>query len=466
MDKQIKIIFWLTASLFILLISVLTFRQAFSASLDNHPGNYRRLLTEYSIHRGSIFTADGKVLAESFAKDGDWQRRYPLGDVYSAVTGYWNPDRGRSQIEQSFNYWLLNEDKYADFEDWFSSLVNRSHRGNDLTLTLNSSIQQTAWDALGNRKGAVVVMEPKTGAVLAMVSKPSFDPNNIDSDWPKISSDSNSPLINRATQGLYPPGSTFKIITTGGALASGKVKASTRFNGPSVLRVDGSTVRNFPGEEGGRMSLSDAFAYSTNTIFAQIGLMLGADRLVKAAEKFGFNKPLSFELPGKAGTMPKPSEMDQVLLAWSAVGQGKTLVTPLQMALVASTIANGGNLPKPYIVKVIRDYKGKIIRKTKPRITRRVLDKKTADTVKDMMVEVVRKGTGKKIWSPNYDIAGKTGTAETGNSRPSHAWFVAFAPADKPKVAVAVIVENGGLGGKTAAPIAKEIFSSLFGLRY
>lgn len=466
MPRQIKIIFWLTASLFVLLISALTYRQAFSDSLESHPGNYRRLLVEYSIHRGSIFTADGKVLAESYAKGGDFRRRYPLGDVYSAVTGYWNPERGRSQIEESYNNWLLNEDKYVDFEDWFSSLVNRSHRGNDLTLTLDSIVQQSAWEALGNKKGAVVVMEPKTGAILAMVSKPGFDPNRINSDWSQISTDANSPLINRATQGLYPPGSTFKIITAGAGLSSGKVKASTRFNGPSVLPVDGSTVRNFADEEGGRMSLSNAFAYSTNTIFAQVGLKLGADILVNTARKFGFDQSLKFELPSKISTLPKPVEMDQVLLAWTAVGQGKTLVTPLQMAVVASTIANGGNVPKPYIVKVVRDYRGKIVSKTKPQVARRALDKKTADIVKDMMIKVVRRGTGKRIWSPNYDIAGKTGTAETGSDQPSHAWFVAFAPADKPKVAIAVIVEDGGLGGKTAAPIAKEILSSLFGLRF
>ena len=466
MGKQIKIIFWLTASLFILLISALTYRQAFSASLNDHPGNYRRLLAEYSMHRGSIFTADGKVLAESVAKDGVFKRRYPLGETYAAITGYWNPDRGRSQIEQSYNFWLLNENKYVDFEDWFSSLVNRRHRGNDLTLTIDSAIQQTAWQALGNRKGAIVVMEPKTGAILAMVSKPSFDPNRIDTDWSKISTDSGSPLINRAVQGLYPPGSTFKIITAGSALANTKIRANTIFNGPAVLRVDGSTVKNFAGEEGGRMTLSNAFAYSTNTIFAQVGLKLGAELLVKTAEKFGFNQSLKFALPTKTSSLPKPSEMDKVLLAWTAVGQGKTLVTPLQMAIVASTIANGGEVPRPYIVKTVRDYKGKIVSQTKPSVLNRALDKKTANTIKDMMVKVVRQGTGKRIWSPNYDIAGKTGTAETGRGRPSHAWFVAFAPANKPKVAISVIVEDGGLGGKTAAPIAKEIFSSLSGLRF
>lgn len=460
MAKRIIFTFWLLASLFLLTISMLVYRQVFSVNLAAHPGNHRALLAEYSIQRGSIFTADGAVLAESIASGDVFNRHYPLGEQAADITGYWNPIRGRSGLEQSYDRTLVGDETFAGIDDWFSSLVNHHHRGNDVTLTIDSRLQQAAWQALGDRRGAVVALEPKTGAVLAMVSRPSYDPNRIVADWAGIAGDASGPLLNRATQGKYPPGSTFKIITASGAIARGQTTADTVYDGPAALPVDGSTVRNFADEESGRLPLGSAFALSTNTIFAQVGLKLGASNLVETATGFGLNQPLKFDLPTAMSTIPSAKEMDQVLLAWSAVGQGKTLVTPLQMALVSATIADGGKVPEPYLVKTIRDYKGTLIKKTEPRTLRRATDASTAKTIKEMMIEVVEKGTAKKIKSSNLQIAGKTGTAEIGPGLPSHAWFVAFAPADNPKIAIAVLVEKGGLGGQTAAPIARAVIDA------
>lgn len=465
MAREIKLTFWALALIFVALMSILVYRQVFSAQLAEHPGNQRALLAEYSIDRGSIFSSDGEVLAESYS-DGDiFKRRYPLGVEAAAITGYWNPIRGRSGLEETYNQWLTGSDKFATIDDWFSDLVNKRSRGNDLTLTIDAGLQRTAWNALGDRRGSVVVLDPSTGAVLAMVSKPGYDPNNIDKDWSVISSDTAAPLVNRAVAGRYPPGSIFKIITVSGALERGLTQADTVYDGPVELPVGGGKVRNFADEGSGRQKLADAFAHSTNTIFAQVGLKLGAADLVQTATDFGFNQPLDFDLPTSKSTIPEAGSMDKVLLAWSAVGQGETLVTPLQMALVAAGIANDGNIPRPYLVKSVRDYRGKIVKTHEEGVLRRATDAKTAGIVSKMMLKVVESGTAKKIWSPKLNIAGKTGTAETGDGQKSHAWFVAFAPAENPQVAVAVIVEHGGLGGSVAAPIAREVISAALAQR-
>lgn len=460
MAKETRAVFWFLTVLFLLLLTVLVYRQVFAVDLINHPGNRRALLAEYSIERGLILTVDGAILAESVPEGEMFKRRYPLGEVTAAIVGYWNPTRGRAGLEESFNNQLIGAAQFTDINEWFGSLVERRRPGNDITLTIDSAIQQTAWQALGDNQGAIVVLEPKSGAVLAMVSKPGYDPNRISKDWSRIVTDPDTPLLNRATQGKYPPGSTFKIITAAGALSQGVTKTDTVYNGPKELPVDGGKVRNFADEESGRLSLSSAFAYSTNTIFAQVGLKLGAENLVRTATDFGLNQPLDFELPTAVSTIPQAGEMDPVMLAWSAVGQGKTLVTPLQMALVAATIANDGKTPRPYLVKNIRDFKGNLISQTEPRILRQAVDETTAKTIKKMMVKVVESGTARKLWSPSLKIAGKTGSAEIGPNLQSHAWFVAFAPADDPKVVAAVLVERGGMGGKVAAPIAREVINA------
>ncbi len=459
MDRQLKVIFRIMSLVVAMLISVLVFRQALSDDLAMHPGNQRELLAEYSINRGSIFTIDGKVMAESIA-DGDvYKREYPMEKIASSVSGYWDPIRGRSGLEASFNEWLTGKNQFANLDDWFSTLINQKTRGNDLTLTIDSNLQETAWESLGDNKGAIVVIDPKSGAIKALVSKPSYDPNTINELWKDISTDDDSPLLNRATLGLYPPGSTFKIITAGAGLALDVVEPDTKFKSPGELSVGGGTVENYAGTSNRSLTVEKAFTLSSNTVFAQIGLELGAENLVRIARDFGFDNKLDFDLPTSKSTIPDPQNMDEVMLAWSAVGQGETLVTPLHMVLIASAIANGGDIPKPYLVEDVRNYQGGIVMKHKPRMIGKALDSDIADEVKNMMVKVVENGTAQRIWTPNYEIAGKTGSAEIFDDKPAHAWFTGFAPADDPKIAIVVLVEEKGLGGKIAAPIAKDIIS-------
>lgn len=444
-------------SLLFTLIVALTFRQAFSGNLASHPGNHRALIEELSIERGTIYADNGQVLAKSKLDNGIYSRVYPGGAAFAPVTGYSSPSRGRFGLEASQTQWLAARTHFRSFDDWWQSLAKKKRRGFDLKLTIRPGVQSKAWDLLAGHEGSVVALDPKTGSVLALVSRPSYDPNTVESHWAEIVS-TDGMLINRASQGLYPPGSIFKIVTTASALDSGLAKPSTVYEGPAVLRVHGSKVTNFAGQDYGRMSLSKGFVKSTNTIFAQVGLDLGAKRLVDGARSFGWNQKIPFDLPVARSSIPAPGSMDQVMVAWTAVGQGRTLATPLQMALVAAGVAERGRIYQPFIVDSVTDD-GKLVYQNKyPSLWKRATTPETAARIRSMMKKVVRSGTGMGAAIEGMTVAGKTGTAELGPRSKPHAWFIGFAPADDPKIAVAVILEHGGFGGREAAPIAREIF--------
>lgn len=453
---------FIVAILFVLLVA-LTYRQAFSEDLSNHPGNRRALIEEMAVDRGAIFAADGTVLATSRRQDNGYKREYPGGAAFAAATGYYSPTRGRAGVEAGQNDWLAGRRHFSSWQDWYSSLANKHRRGFDITLSIKPELQEKAWELLGNRRGAIVVLNPATGAVLAIAGRPIYDPNLIESDWQKISS-TEGLLVNRASQGLYTPGSIFKIITTAGALSEGKAKPSSVYNGPAALSVGGGKVTNFADQDQGRMTLEKAFAKSTNTIFAQVGLDLGAVGLVSAAEDFGFNSRPPFDLPTAASIVSEPQSMDKVMVAWTAVGQGRTLATPLQMALVAGAIGEGGKIYKPWLTEFVRDYEGDVRYQARPTLWRRATSAGVAAKIKRMMTATVRDGTGRAARLNDVTVAGKTGTAEVGQGKQPNAWFIGFAPADNPKIAVAVLVENGGQGGRVAAPIAGEIFRKALGV--
>lgn len=446
-------------ALMLALAITLTYRQAFSEAISAHPGNRRALLEEFYVERGSIFTIDGAPLAVSKKTGETFKRSYPKGAQSAAVTGYYDPVRGRTGIEAAQSEWLAAGKHFRSFNDWLNAAANKPRRGFDVTLTIRSDIQQRAWELLEGRQGAIVALDPKTGAVQALVSRPIFDPNLVADHWPEISS-TEGLLVNRATQGLYPPGSTFKIITTAAALDAGTAKPSSIYNGPAVLPVYGGKVTNFADQDAGRMSLTKAFAKSTNTIFAQVGLDVGADRLTRTARGFGFNSEPPLDTFIAKSVIEDPGSMDRLMTAWTAVGQGETLATPLQMALTGSAIAAEGQIFRPYLTAVVRDYTGLVRFEAGPRPWLRAAKAGTAARIKAMMIESVRSGTSVAAAVEGVKVAGKTGTAEVGGSAQPHAWFVGFAPADDPKVVVVVLVENGGLGGRTAAPIAREIFKT------
>lgn len=441
MTERTRLMLTLTAAVIVAILTAVAYRQVFSVEAAAHPGNIRPLLAQYKTERGEIFAADGTVLATSKEIENRFHRLYPHGPLFAAVIGYFDPILGRSGLEAAAEKWLGN---------------GRS-RGLDLTLTLDLTLQEEAARLLSGKRGAIVALDPRTGAVVAMVSAPTFDPNSL--DVAQDSAGGNGSLINRALAGRYPPGSTFKIITAAAALDAGIAESGSLYNGPASLPVYGSTVTNYGSKAAGRLSVKKAFAKSTNTIFAQLGLELGAAKLSQSAQAFGFGSEIPFDLPVSVSRLAPPEKMDPVMTAWSAVGQGETLATPLQMALTAAAISHEGIIMEPYIVESVRDYQGAVQYKKRPQSWRRAVTPETALLVREMMVETVASGTGRAAALTGFEVGGKTGTAEVGAGRTPHAWFLGFAPADKPRVAVAVVVENGGTGGSAAAPLAGKLMN-------
>ncbi len=462
MDNRIRHLLFFFGAIFILLIGNLTYLQVFSAEkLVNNQYNTRSLNEELTTKRGSMITADGIEIAQSErgSSGRKYQRFYAAGEAFSNITGYYDSRLGRSALERAYNNELLGKDSADTIADYMDRIVGRNQPGNDLLLTIDSKLQRIAYQSLIGRRGSVVAINPKTGAVLALASYPGFNPNTVRKDWKRLVKEENSPLLNRATSGTYPPGSSFKTITLAAALANGTSTPDTLYPGPPSIAIYGGKITNYKEKNFGQISLKEAFEKSVNTVYGKVGVELGAESLVDEARLFGFNKDINFDLGVKKSTIKSANKMDDLELAWTAVGQAGTLATPLQMTMVASAIANEGKLMQPFMVDKIRDYQGKIIKKHQPKMMSTVLEPTKAMTIKNIMKDVVEKGTGQAAKLQNISVAGKTGTAEIKGKSP-HAWFIAFAPVINPKIAVAVIVENGGTGGAKAAPIARKLLES------
>jgi peptidoglycan glycosyltransferase len=462
--------------LFIILAVVLVFNLSYlqvwgQKKLVENPANTRRLMEEYGIARGRIVTADGLVVAESVKVEApfEFRRSYPVGSLLSHVVGYDSPQFGRSGLEAYYNEYLLGK---KPSRGWVEEMTSDPEQGNDLTITIDSEIQAAAAQALGARKGAIMAVDPKTGAVLAMVSWPTFDPNalvsqerdaagNLAADAVMLSyvQDPASPLLNRASMGLFTPGSSFKVITASAGIASG-IPASTIYNCPSELPVNGSSVVNYAESPSGEMDMDTALTFSVNTYFAQLALETGGDSLVGYAECFGMNGTPPLDYPAvSAAFIPQPEEMDAVELAWTGAGQGELLMTPLQLCLVGCAIANGGKTMLPHLMKDVR-REDSILERFSAGEWRAPITAETAQQVLEMMVHVVEDGTGTAAAVPGITVAGKTGTAEV-EGKPPHAWFIGIAPAENPSLVVVVVVENsGGGGGSVAAPIARDVIEA------
>ncbi len=408
--------------------------------------------------RGRILAADGAVLAESLPSG---ERVYHDASV-AHVIGYIDPRYGSQGIELTRDGALSGEAPVG----WEAALNAEFDRappaGRDVRLTVDSRVQAAAAEALGARNGAVVAIDPTTGDILAMVSVPTYDPGSLATDGEALLNDPSSPLLNRATHGLYPPGSTFKTVTAASALEFNVITPSTIVECPGEVVIDGFPISCSNVPQGvGRYPFSDAYIYSVNAVFADVGAnRLGWDRLEDTAQRLGFGRPLDFELTTAISELRLPgSPRTNVLLASTAFGQGELLVTPLQMALVASAVANSGEMPRPRIVAGEADASGQFGPATNPRLTR-VLPAETANTVAAMMRAVVSRGLVSGMSDLGFEAGGKTGTAETGSPGQSHAWFIAFGSRDGKQAAVAVIVENGGRGGEVAAPIAAAVLKA------
>jgi cell division protein FtsW (lipid II flippase)/cell division protein FtsI/penicillin-binding protein 2 len=460
---------WLVSALTFVLIANLTWLQVADArALSTDPGNTRNLDAELRAERGSILTRDGVVLARSVkGADGFFARIYPAGSLAAHVTGYYSTRYGRAGVESSQNDALAGHRGYATFADVMDDALGRPVPGNDVVLTIDSRIQKAAEKALVGHRGAVVAIDPATGAVLALASSPTYTPATVEKDWSALSADGSAPLVDRAISSVYPPGSTFKIVTLTKVLSEGIATPSTVLPAPGVLQVGGGKVTNFEGAGYGTATLQQATRSSINTVFARLGVTLGAVRLVDQARAYGFDAPLPFELPAAASLMSAPESMTTWETAWAAVGQPVgagavkgPVATAMQMALVAAGVANKGVVMSPYLVDHVTDAAGAPTASASPRVLTTATDPVTAATVRELMVGVVDAGSGMRARIAGVKIAGKTGTAEVGKGLAPDAWFIAFGPAAKgstPRIAVAIVLENAGLGGRVAAPAARSV---------
>jgi peptidoglycan glycosyltransferase len=437
----------------------LAYWQVFRTDLANDARNPRVLAAFADPHRGRILDRDGNVLASS---NPDGTRHYADASVAHEV-GYLDARYGSQGAELVFNDLLAGSAGGTWERALQAEFLRQERNGLDVRLTIDPKIQAAAAAALGARKGAVVALDPRNGEVLAMVSYPTYDPGALATNGAALLADPDSPLLNRATQGVYPPGSTFKTVTATSALENHVITPETIVTCKDADVVDGFPVScNNVVQGPGTYPFKSAFTFSVNAIFAEVGVNLGWQRLLDTAGKFGFGTALPFTLDTAKSQVHNPdADLTKTLLASTAFGQGQLLATPLQMAVIAAAIANGGVSESPHLGYEALDGKTVVQKLESPSGTR-VMSAGVAKTMNDFMVSVVDNQQASGVAIPGVKIGGKTGTAEVGDGT-SHAWFLAFAPAENPTIAIAVVVENGGRGGEVASPIAGAILRAALG---
>ncbi len=480
MNAPIRRISTIVAALFAALLVSTTFIQFVEAkSLNARPDNRRTLLSTYGRERGQILVGDTPIAKSVATKDQfKWLRTYPQGKEYAHITGYYSffgAAGGLEAAEQSLLSGSSDKLFYRRVSDLFTG---RKPQGASLELTIDPKVQAAAAKGLGSQRGAAVALDPRTGAILAMVSHPSYDPNQLAShnldkvvaNSEKLSTAKERPLVDRAINGdLYPPGSTFKVLVAAAALSSGQFTPDSQIPGPATLDLPQTTANlpnDFPGAcgPGGKTSLDNALTISCNTAFGWLGMHLGADALKAQTAKFGFGDELN--IPMRVTPSQFPPDPNPPQLAQSSIGQYDVRVTPLQMAMVVAGIANNGTVMKPYLVQSILGSDLKVIDSPPPEQLSDAVTPEVAGELTQMMTHVVERGTGTRAQISGVTVAGKTGTAQHGQGKAPHAWFISFAPANDPKIAVAVVVEDGGklgqegFGGSVAAPIAKAMMEA------
>jgi peptidoglycan glycosyltransferase len=483
MNKQIRLVGIGIVVLFVLLFLQLNYLQVVRAnSLNHHPLNTRLVLAKFNTKRGDIVSADGKVLAHSQPSSDQFKylRTYPEGDLFGQVTGYFSFTYGEDGAERTFDADLTGANAPFKLPRSLKDLTVQRDKSQTVTLTLSDKLQRAARQALGTKKGAVVAIDPTTGAILALWSNPSFDPtplalhdqNQVRAYWQSQNANPDKPLLPRAYRERFFPGSTFKMVTSSAVYDHSPNLANKAYPFLSALplpQTNGQVLRNFGGEVCGGV-LGDLLRISCNTGFAQIGLDLSGPTLATEANAFGFNKTPPLDLPAVAQSFFPAGDSfihDQPGLAKSAIGQENVAATPLQMALVASAIANNGVIMRPHVLAQVTNSEGQVVRTYKPSPWIQATSPQTATQMTQLMTSVVQNGTGTAAQIPGVQVAGKTGTAQTGNNT-IHAWFACFAPTAQPKIAVAVLVENQpesneATGGAIAAPIAKAVLQAALG---
>lgn len=485
MNTSLRRISMILMALIVLLLLNATMTQVFRADgLRADPRNQRVLLDEYSRQRGQI-SAGGQLMAYSVSTSGRYRflRVYPNPFVYAPITGFYSLSYSSTGLERAEDGVLNGSDQRLFGRRLADFFTGRDPRGGNVNTTIVPRVQQAGWDAMqqgcsGPCKGAVVAIEPSTGRILAMVSSPSYDPNRLathdtaeqSAAWQQLGADPDSPLTNRAISERYPPGSTFKVVTTAAALQAGVTEDDQFTALPSIQLPDSTaSLENYGGSacgSGQTASLREAFARSCNTAFVQVGLKVGTDALRNTATAFGLDTPPD-PIPLQVAESTVGPISDRAALAMSSIGQKDVSLTPLQNAMVAATIANQGVTMQPYLVESLTGPDLSNIATTAPTEQRRAVSPQVAAKLTDLMVGA-EQFTQQKGAIPGVQIASKTGTAEHGTdprNTPPHAWYIAFAPAQKPKVAIAVLVENGGdrlsaTGGAVAAPIGRAVIAA------
>lgn len=437
--------------------------------------NPRLLDAQLQAIRGEIYSSDGvKIVGRQIAPDKTVRRTYP--EPSSAyLVGYYNPARyGTSNLELAYNHELSGSAAADPVKELEWSLLHQPAQGNDLILTLNANLQRTAANLLGSRKGSIVLLDAKTGAVLAMVSNPRLDPaglaanpgNNPDAYWNLLRNDPSSPFVLRPTQGLYTPGSIFKTVTAAAAIDAGKARPDTKYEDRGFYNIEGYQLveKNIPKGRENQQSwtLQEGYQWSLNVVYAQVGTQtLGGPLLADYAQRFGFGEEIPFDLTTNGSRVTSQPDFLQSgpAVAQTAFGQGQLLATPLQMALVAACMANDGKEMTPYLVSSVRRPDGTIAERHSPTVWKEPIRAETAAQMRAMMENSVANGYAKTAEIPGVKTGGKTGTAEVPNAAP-HAWYIGYAPGQKTTYAIAVLIENGGEGSTVAAPIAKEILQA------
>lgn len=460
-NRTIQHMIYLFVLFFVGLIGYLcyfTWKEA--PELVNNPYNGRLNKLNETCVRGELLSADGETLAVTESEtDGSAVRKYPFGSVFSHVVGYTSV--GEAGLESSSRYYLLNSHE-SGWNKLYKELTDQKVMGDTVTTTLNAQLQQLIFDAMGDYQGACVVMEPSTGKVLAMVSKPDFDPNTLEDDYAALVSDSsNSNLLNRVTQGLYSPGSTFKLVTALSYLEQNPDDWQDYFyNCEGSITLDGNKVRCSHGNVHGKVDINRAMAFSCNGAFINLGVSLDLDEFRTTAERLLFNQ----KIPAKFSIASAQFDLNQDSSLWSVMqtsfGQGNTLITPIQNAMIVSAIANQGVMMVPTLLEKVSSVDGSYEEIMEPDTIGSVMTAKQASILGEMMTTVVEDGTAGILRSDSYQAAAKTGSAETDNEKETDAWLVAYAPVENPQIVVSIVLEEGGAGSEAGGPIVKKIFDA------
>ncbi len=478
MNAQIAKLYGLIVLLFAVLIGFTSYWSVFDAeALKDKRVNRRPLLEELQVKRGTITADDGTVLARS-SREGRgagrfYTRHYPQGSLFGHPIGYSFLDRGQSGFERFHDAELTG--RKSEFTSILDQLRGQHQVGDNVVSSLDPAAQRAALGGLGGQPGAVVAIEPKTGKVRALVSEPPYDPNDIPNRFGQLNKETGSPLLNRATQAHYAPGSTFKVVTATAALDSGKFTPDSVIDGSSPIEIQGIPLSNSGGEQFGPITLTEALTNSVNTVFAQVGEKVGIPTMYKYMNRFGFDSKPQIDLPpdelessgvrDERGNLIGPGT--PIDIGRVAIGQERLAVTPLQMAEVAATVANGGELMRPQLWERVVDPDGRVIKRLSPTVQSDVMKPTTATALNEMMQNVVNDGTAAGVFPSSLQVAGKTGTAELGTGRascslPNQAWFIGFAPADDPKIAVAATIEcTSSFGAQVAGPIARSVMETI-----